>query len=118
MTKDVDISGGELDIIGEDGDLDAVTNPLVPSDHQLMAELSDVPPAQLMDGGSEDMDMVRGCGRGRVHKLGGVVLVGTMKRAVHDRPCLLFQSDEELLNPSSCGECCSVHVHVESISYH
>lgn len=29
------------------------------SDHQLMAELSDVPPAELLDGGgSEDMEMV------------------------------------------------------------
>lgn len=50
----------ELDIIGGGG-LDPVPQAMVPSDHQLMAELSDVPPAQLLDGGSEDMDLVSSC---------------------------------------------------------
>lgn len=51
-----------MDIIVDDGELEGGAQPLVASDHQLMAELSDVPPAQLLDGGSEDMDMVRGGG--------------------------------------------------------
>ncbi len=93
VSKDVDISGGELDITGEDGDVDAVAKPLVASDHQLMTELSDVPPAQLLDGGSEDMDMVRGC---------------RVQRGWDESECIIFchfQSDEEaLLNPP-CGEC-------------
>ena len=61
------MSGGDLDVVGGDeSEVEGVAKPLAPSgeDHQLMAELSDVPPAQLLDGGSEDMDMVRGRGWG------------------------------------------------------
>jgi len=50
-----ELSGGdgdELDIIG-DGSVDTSAH------HQLITELSDIPPAQLMDGGSEDMELVR-----------------------------------------------------------
>lgn len=51
-TSKADVEEG--DILG-DAD---VSNPM--PDHLLMTELSDVPPAQLLDGGSEDMEMV-GC---------------------------------------------------------
>lgn len=43
----------DVDILGTDEPESAVT-----ADHRTMMELSDVPPAQLLDGGSEDMDMV------------------------------------------------------------
>lgn len=43
----------DVDILGSDEPLSAVT-----AEHQLMTELSDLPPDQLLDGGSEDMEMV------------------------------------------------------------
>lgn len=43
----------DVDIMGTED-----SNPIIQLDHQLMTELSDVPPAQLLDGGSEDMDVV------------------------------------------------------------
>lgn len=46
----------ELDIMGDD---DVGAGPqAIPSNHQLITELSELPPAQLLDGGSEDMELV------------------------------------------------------------
>ena len=45
----------DLDVVGTE-ELDPA--PLIGSDHSFMAEISDVPPVQLLDEGSEDMVMV------------------------------------------------------------
>lgn len=81
-----DLSVSKADVSNaEEGDILSDSNL---SDHLLMTELSDVPPAQLLDGGSEDMEMV-GC---------------------HDRArmrCnLIFvvQSDSEVMNEHHRGE--------------
>lgn len=53
-------SGGEeLDANGdEEVEPAPSTAPVVPVNHQVMMEVSERPPTQLLDGGSEDMDLV------------------------------------------------------------
>ena len=60
----IDREGEDLDVMGDE------PQPTIQSEHhELMTELSDVPPAQLLEGGlldagSEDMEMVRCHGNG------------------------------------------------------
>lgn len=61
MKDDLAPASSAEDLIGslpsEDVD-EVVSCPLVPPDHKVVPEVSDMPPDQLLDGGSEDMELV------------------------------------------------------------
>ena len=61
MSRDVESGVGEQmeEMPAPSEEVEAAPQPVITSGQELLAELSDIPPVQLLDGGSEDMDMVR-----------------------------------------------------------